>query len=163
MVDKVVMVWGFPSNCGPLSILIPLCVPYSLTDSTELSPFGKADGPSSIQKLPNIIWNPKVHYPVYKSPTLIPILRQMNPVHTTPSYFSKIHFSDILPHSNSLIILLSTIYSVDTNMVVKQQSNQPIYTASQPRRYNFIFLSKIQTKMHVLTNEGQATGSNHVL
>jgi hypothetical protein len=32
------------------------------------------------------LWNPNIHYRLCKGPLLIPILNQINPVHTTPSY-----------------------------------------------------------------------------
>jgi hypothetical protein len=45
----------------------------------------------------NILRNPKVYYPVHKSPPLVPILSQINPVHTTPSYLHKNHLRLDLP------------------------------------------------------------------
>jgi hypothetical protein len=66
----------------------------------EMSPSGEAASCIGPQKLPNILWNPKVRYRVHKSPPLVSIVSQINPVHTTPSSLSKTHFNIIhLPTS----------------------------------------------------------------
>jgi hypothetical protein len=45
------------------------------------------------QEIPQIFWNPKVHYRVHNSPSRAPVLGQMNPVHALPSCFFKICFN----------------------------------------------------------------------
>jgi hypothetical protein len=56
------------------------------TNFMELSPSWEAANYATIQELPNILWNSKVHCCVLKSPPLVPILIQIDSVHTTPSY-----------------------------------------------------------------------------
>jgi hypothetical protein len=48
-------------------------------------------------EIPTILWNPKVHYRVYKSPPHVTILSHLSPVHTHTSNFIKIHLYIIFP------------------------------------------------------------------
>jgi hypothetical protein len=52
---------------------------------------------AATQEFHNILWNPKVHHRVHKSPPLIPLLSHIDPVNTIKFYLSKIYLNIILP------------------------------------------------------------------
>ena len=62
-------------------------VTYLLTHSMEQSPSWEGNRSSVSQEIPLILWNPKVHYRIHKSPPPVPILSHLDPIHTP--YFTS--------------------------------------------------------------------------
>ena len=70
---------------------------YFLTYSMEQSPTWEANWFAASQEIPRILWDPKVHYFIHKCLPPVPILSQLDTVHTPTSHFLKIHLNITLP------------------------------------------------------------------
>jgi hypothetical protein len=73
-----------------------------LTNFMDLSATREATSCAATQELPSILLNQKVPYHINNITSTVPITSQTNPVHTTSSYPSKIHFNIIEPHTSTL-------------------------------------------------------------
>jgi len=65
-----------------------------LNNTMEQRPSIEANSRSANQEITLFQWNTKVHYRAHNSLPLVPIL---NPVHTYPPYFPKIHYIIMFP------------------------------------------------------------------
>jgi hypothetical protein len=80
-----------------LIICLLNAVSLNILKFIKISPTWEATNFAAIQEITNILSIPNVHYCFHKSPSLVPILRQINSVHTTPSYLFNIHLHIIHP------------------------------------------------------------------
>ena len=101
-------------------------VTYLLTHSMQHSPSWEANRCSASQEIPRILWNPKVHYCIHNFPAPVPILSQLDPVHTHTSHFLKIHLNIMLP---------STPGSPKWSISLRSRHQNPAYTSPPYERH----------------------------
>jgi len=83
-------------NHSTFSPVTGLSMTNKLTKYVEQSRSWEANRDSTSQEISRLLWNSEVHYRVHYGSPLVPILSQMNPVHTYLHYAPKIHFNIIL-------------------------------------------------------------------
>jgi len=64
------------------SYLLTYILTYLLIYSMDQSPSCEANRFSASQEIPQILWNLKIHYRMYKCPSPVPVLSQIDLVHT---------------------------------------------------------------------------------
>jgi len=91
----------------------------------EQSP-SEANRFAASQEIPLIFWNPNVHYRINTCQAPVPILSQLDPVHTSTSHFLKMHIN---------IILSSTPESPKWSLSLRFPHQNPVHASPLPHSH----------------------------
>ena len=105
------------------SLMTTYWLNFLLTYSMVQSPSWEANWFAASQEIPRISWNRKFHYRTHNFPPSVPILNQLDPVHTPTSHFLKIYLNIILP---------STPGSTKWSLSFRFPHHKPILRLSSP-------------------------------
>ena len=84
---------------------------------------------SATQEFPRLLWNPKVHYRIHKSPQPIPNLIRIDPVHIPTSHLLQINLNIVFPStpwsSNSFFHSVFSTRTLYTSLVSPTRATFP--------------------------------------
>jgi hypothetical protein len=121
-----------------LKYLLIHLLTYLLTFSMEQSPSWEANRFSASEEIPRILWNPKVHYRINKCPLPVPILSQLDPVHTPTFQFLKIYLNPLNAELNPICHFLALlgahlifhVSGIRVNIIPPSTSGSPKWSLS---------------------------------
>jgi len=109
--------------CVKTVLINTLFIHTQRTETVQFRPSCKADRFAASQEIPCILWTTKVNYRIHKCPPTVPILIQLDPVHTPTSHLLKIRIN---------IILSSTPGSFKWSLTFRFPHQNPVHTFPLP-------------------------------